>query len=219
MALPPPDPREKLRDLARTQRVSLAKLSEMIGRNPSYLHQFVTRGSPRRLDESDRRTLAEFFGVGEVALGGTKEKSYKPARKAVQRQDWAEIPRLSLGASAGAGSVPAEEVPAGSFRFSRRWLREQGLDAGKLSAISVEGDSMEPLLRNGDEILVDQTERAFRDGVHVVRLGDALLVKRVASAGQGRYALVSDNKAYPPLDVGADEIDIVGRVVWKAGRV
>lgn len=214
-----PEPREKLLTLSREQGVSLARLSEMIGRNPSYLHQFITRGSPRRLEENDRRTLAQFFGVKETALGAVKDNSYNPAKRRGFGGDWTEVPRLSLGASAGPGAVPADEVPTDSFRFSRRWLRQQGLDGSKLSAIVVEGDSMEPLLRNGDEILVDRTQQPFRDGVHVVRLGDALLVKRVASAGPGRFALLSDNKAYPPVDVAGEEIEIIGRVVWKAGRV
>jgi len=78
---------------------------------------------------------------------------------------------------------------------------------------------MEPLLRDGDEILVDRSLRAFRDGVHVVRRGDTVLVKRVASAGQGRLALLSQNLAYPPVEVAADEVEIIGRVVWKGGRV
>ena len=212
-------PREKLLTLAREQGVSLARLSEMIGRNPSYLHQFITRGSPRRLEENDRKTLAEFFGVKETVLGALKDKSYSKAKAQRFAGEWLDVPRLALGASAGPGAVPAEEAASDSFRFSRRWLRQQGLDGGSLSAIAVEGDSMEPLLRNGDEILVDRAQRPFRDGVHVVRLGDALLVKRVASVGQGRFALVSDNKAYPPLDVAVEDIEIIGRVVWKAGRV
>lgn len=213
-----PDPRARLLALSREHDASLARLSDMIGRNPSYLHQFITRGSPRRLEENDRRSLAEFFGVPETELGAAQEKSYAAA-PAGSMQDWAKVPRLSLGASAGSGSVPAEEEASDTFRFSRRWLREQGLDGSKLSAITVEGDSMYPILRDGDEVLVDRADRPFRDGIHVVRLGDALLVKRIASLGFGRYALISENKVYPPLDVAADEIEIIGRVVWKGGKV
>ena len=98
-------------------------------------------------------------------------------------------------------------------------LREQGLEGAQLSAITVEGDSMEPLLRDGDEILVDRAPRAFRDGVHVVRLGETVMVKRVASQGAGRFALLSQNLAYPPIEVGGEEFSIIGRVVWKSGRI
>ena len=68
-------------------------------------------------------------------------------------------------------------------------------------------------------MLVDCREQPFRDGVHVVRLDELLLVKRVASKGGGRYSLLSQNLAYPPIDVGAKDFDIIGRVVWKSGRV
>jgi phage repressor protein C with HTH and peptisase S24 domain len=78
---------------------------------------------------------------------------------------------------------------------------------------------MEPLLHDGDEILVDRAQRTLRDGIHVVRLGDALLVKRLAAAGPGRATLLSQNYAYPPVEVALDELEIVGRVVWKSGRL
>ena len=214
------DGRERLLELAQASGASLSSLSNMIGRNPSYLQQFIRKGSPRKLEEQDRRTLASFFGVAESELGAPeialKEKSYNTQRKLT---DWIEVPRLDIGASAGPGALPDAESPFDAFRFSRRWLTEHGLDGADLSAITVEGDSMEPLLRDGDEILVDRSPRPFRDGVHVVRLGDTLMVKRVASAGGGRLALLSQNMAYPPVEVGADEIEIIGRVVWKGGRI
>ena len=88
-----------------------------------------------------------------------------------------------------------------------------------LSAIAVAGDSMEPTLRDGDEILVDRAPRALRDGVHVVRAGDSLLVKRLDLGRPGRIALISDNPAYPPIELAPGEVEIVGRVVWKSGRL
>ena len=78
---------------------------------------------------------------------------------------------------------------------------------------------MEPLLRAGDEVLVDRSDRPFRDGIHVVRLEDTLLVKRVAAQGGGRLSLLSQNLAYPPIEVEAGNIEIIGRVVWKSGRL
>ena len=217
------NPRDRLLELARREGASLTGLSEMIGRNPTYLQQFIRKGSPRRLEERDRRVLAGFFGVDEGELGGegsaTEEKSYVPRRRLPLDGAWIDVPRLALAASAGPGAAVAGEEPFDAFRFSRRWLREQGLDGAMLSAITVEGDSMEPLLRAGDEVLVDRRPQPFRDGIHVVRMGETLLVKRVAALGGGRFALLSQNLAYPPQEVGAEEIELVGRVVWKSGRV
>lgn len=197
----------------------MAALSELLGRNPSYLQQFIRKGSPRKLEEQDRATLARFLGIEEGELRETQENSYVKAHGRRETSDWLEVPRLDLGASAGPGRVAGAEAAFDTFRFSRRWLEEQGLARSQLSAIRVEGDSMEPLLNDGDEILVDCSARPFRDGIHVVRLGETLMVKRVASAGAGRLALLSQNFAYPPVEVAADEVTIIGRVVWKGGRV
>ena len=205
--------REKLAELVRDRGSSYAALSRMIGRNSSYLQQYVTKGSPRKLEEEDRRKLAQFFGVAESSLGAVEDKSY------VATGDWVDVPRLSLEASAGPGAVGAAEMPFDTFRFSRRWLREQGLDPAMLSAIRVLGDSMDPLLRDGDEILVDRTPRPFREGVHVVRLGEALLVKLLQAVPPDHLRLVSRNADYNPVEVAMADVDIVGRVVWKGGRL
>lgn len=206
--------RERLLALANARGVSLAGLSEMIGRNSSYLQQFIRRGSPRKLEERDRRILAQSLGVDESELGAEEEvSSQRP------RGDWIEVPRLAVGAAAGPGALAGDERAFDSFRFSRRWLRDQGLSGAQLSAIRVEGDSMEPLLHDGDEILVDRAQRSVRDGIHVVRLGDALMVKRLSPAGQGRAMLLSQNYAYPPIEVALGDLEIVGRVVWKSGRM
>lgn len=205
--------RARLVELTEKSRTSLASLSAMLGRNPSYLQQFVRKGSPRKLEEADRRRLAEFFGVDEVELGADPVMSSKR-----EFDDFVAVPRLALDASAGPGAFSAEEISFDSSRFSRRWLREMGLEGADLTAIRVEGDSMEPLLRSGDEIFVDRNKRAG-EGVHVVRIGDVLHVKQIQASAPGRIALISANEAYSPIELAREEIEIIGRVVWKGGRI
>ena len=217
-------PRARLLELSQERGVSLSSLSEMLDRNASYLQQFIRKGSPRKLEEGDRYMLAQFFGIDDSELVTeslmVKEKSYTlPIQVRPQTGEYVDVPRLAIGASAGPGALPGAEDAFDAFKFSRRWLEEQGLEGAQLSAIQVEGDSMEPLLNDGDEILVDQRAQPFRDGVHVVRLGETLMVKRVAQAGAGRYALLSQNLAYPPVEIAASEVDVIGRVVWKGGRI
>jgi hypothetical protein len=217
------NPRARLLAVAEERGVSLAALSALIGRNTTYLQQFVRKGSPRRLEERDRRTLAEFLGVAEDELGAPEFRTAATSSglhgKYTINQDWLDIPRLAIGASAGTGTFAATEAPIGAFRFSSRWLRGQGFEPAMLSAIVVEGDSMEPLLRDGDEILVDRTPRPLRDGVHVIRVGEALLVKRVQTGVPGRLILESANPAYRPIELAPDEVAVIGRVVWKSGRL
>ena len=215
--------RARLVALAAERGISLSALSALIGRNTTYLQQFVRKGSPRKLEETDRRTLAEFFGVPESDLGAPERGGALAGAIAAPRTrpvaEWADIPRLPLGASAGPGALAAEEIPSGALRFSNRWLKGQGLAAQMLSVIEVEGDSMEPTLRDGDEILVDRTQRPMRAGIHVIRLDDVLLVKRLEPGPAGTLRVISDNPAYPRMERALADITIIGRVVWKGGRL
>lgn len=206
--------RSRLQDMARDRGSSLAELSRLLGRNPAYLQQYVARGSPRHLDEPDVRKIAEFLGIGVAEIA---TRPVGPSLAAAEH-DWREIPRLPLDASAGPGAFGAQEIPYDTIRFTRRWLREMGLEGADLSAIRVEGDSMEPLLRSGDEIFVDRHKRGG-EGVFVVRIGDALHVKQIRASQAGTIALISANDAYPPLELPRDEVEVIGRVVWKGGRV
>lgn len=208
--------RQKLLDLAEERAVSLSSLSRLIGKNPSYLQQFLKKGSPKKLEENDRAILAQFFGVAESDLKGAQEKSYNSATSG---QQWVVVPRLSLQASAGPGATVGDESAIGSFHFSQRWLRDQGLQSSRLSTIVVRGDSMEPTLRDGDEIMIDHQRARVRDGIHVVRLDGVLMVKRLATSGIGQFTLISDNPAYPPIPCIPADVEVVGRAVWKSGRL
>ena len=212
------NPRVRLLELVSEHGASLSGLSELIGRNQTYLQQFIRKGSPRKLEETDRRTLARFFGVAESELGAPEDFSSAAPEKR-NRSEWVDVPRLALGASAGPGALAGEEAAIGAFRFGARWMREQGLVPAMLSSIVVAGDSMEPTLRDGDEILVDRSPRAWRDGIHVVRAGDALLVKRLDTGRPGTLALVSDNPAYRVIELPPEDVQVIGRVVWKSGRL
>lgn len=216
--------RDRLVELADGRGVSLSALSKLIGRNTTYLQQFIKKGSPRKLEENDRRTLAQFFGVDESQLGApdSEDKSY-PAAK-MPRQSWIAVPRLALGASAGAGALADDDAPVGHLGFSEGWLREMGLTPHALTALSVAGDSMDPTLSDGDEILVARADAQFggrlRDGIHVIRRDGTLLVKRLLFEREGRVSVISDNKAYPSdADVPLDDVEVLGRVVWKGGRI
>jgi hypothetical protein len=209
--------RIELERLSRERRVEYAALSRLLGRNPAYIQQFLKRGSPRALDADDRRKLAQFFGVDEEVLGG-------PARSAVNRDALIEIPLFDVRASAGHGAMAEVEAHDARFGFDARWLKR--LTASRpnsLSVIRVDGDSMEPTLSDGDEVMVDlsDTINRLRDGIYVIRSDDTLLVKRVALGPQGRQiSIVSDNSAYPSWpDVDRRSIHLVGRVLWFGRKV
>lgn len=186
---------------------SLAALSRMIGRNPAYLQQFVKRGTPRRLDEAARRHLAAFFGVEESVLGG-------PDRAA----DMVAIRRIDADAAAGPGGLVEDDRVIGEERIDPRVAARLGAAPGALTMITARGESMEPLIHDGDALFVDTGDRRLssRPGLFVLRLDGALLVKRVARIGFEVH-IASDNPAAAPIAaVRADKVEIIGRVVRLA---
>jgi phage repressor protein C with HTH and peptisase S24 domain len=50
--------------------LNMAEVSSAIGRNPTYLHQFMKRGVPAELHERERMKLAEILKVSEDELRG-----------------------------------------------------------------------------------------------------------------------------------------------------
>lgn len=206
------DSREALERLIQEQGVSYTGLSRLLGRNVSYVQQFIRKGSPRQLDERDRAILARFFGVDEQVLGG-------PSRRSGPVVELVQIPILEVEASAGHGALAELEAKSAQFGFDEGWLRKlTASNASKLSIIKVTGDSMEPTLNDGDEVMVDLADgqTRLRDGIYVLRMDDALNVKRVAIEPKGRQiSVVSDNPAYPSWNgLERRTINIVGRVLW-----
>ncbi len=195
------DPRARLRALAASRGDSLSALSAMLGRNAAYLQQFVTRGSPRRLDADDRRRLADYFGVDEVELG------------AEQGRDAFILPRLDIAASAGPGTFVDGEIVLGAAAIDPALAARLGLREGQAAIVRVRGDSMEPGLIDGDLIVVDRARRMpdARGAVFVLRIDDAVMVKRIHRARDGLH-IVSDNPASPPIPDGT--VEVIGRVVW-----
>jgi SOS-response transcriptional repressor LexA len=208
------DPREALDRLIAANGDDYAGLSKLVNRNAAYIQQFIKRGSPKRLPEKERGILARYFGVDERILGGLATS----ARKFGMRT----IPKLDIGASAGPGAINDAEALAGKIGFDEKWLRKLAADPGQLSLIRVDGDSMLPTLNNGDDIRVDSSAAsgALRDGIHVIRMDDALMVKRLAKGPAGRLSVLSDNPSYPDWpDVDGKTVTVIGRVVWAGRRL
>jgi len=208
------DPRIILEKLCAERGEDFAGLSRMLGRNAAYIQQYVRRGVPKRLKEDERRKLARYFAVSEAMLGGPPEIA--------AREGLVAINRTAVRASAGPGAIVSEEAGRPYFAFDERWLKAlTGSPSDKLSIIRVEGDSMAPTLNPGDDILVDlaDCEERLRDGIYVLRIDDALVVKRIALHPiGGRVTVQSDNPAYPDWpDCDLGNLNCIGRVIW-AGR-
>lgn len=133
------------------------------------------------------------------------------------------IAHAGVRPSMGGGAVVLDEheVPGRAYHFRRSWIK-QGLKASpsQLRIMTVEGDSMEPTLLDGDTVLVDMTRRSPNPpGIFVLDDGMGLVAKRlqhVPNSDPPAVRVISDNKHYPEYERTAGEINIVGRIRWFA---
>ncbi len=218
-------PRLVLERLARERGDDYSALSRLIGRNAAYIQQFIKRGTPKRLAERDRRILAEYYAVDEQMLGAPAEKQSRknPSFGGLPGADMVAVSQYAVNASAGPGALTGEEQELSQIAFPVRWLRRLAGDPAALSIITVSGDSMEPTLSDGDEILVSSGDGAerLRDGIYVLRVDNALIVKRIAmNPASRRFTIKSDNADYPDWpDCDLDSVEVIGRVVWAGRRL
>ncbi len=204
-------PRVVLDGLIARSHDDYSSISKLIGRNSAYIQQFIKRGTPRVLNEIDRGVIARYFGIDETLLGA-------PAHQG-KAKGLIQIAIYDLYASAGAGSFQETEAVMGCIGFDRSWLHKlTSSDPARLSLIRVTGDSMTPTLLDGDLVLVDFAviEAKPRDGIHVVRMGETLHIKRIAAHFRNDHiSLTSDNPMYPTWsDLDRQSVYIVGRVLW-----
>lgn len=134
------------------------------------------------------------------------------------------LPRFELKPSAGRGrvAVPDEVLePSELISFSREWLRRLGVDPDFAHLLVAIGDSMEPLIRDGDMMLVNRKIRMIETaGIYVVGIAGMVVVKRAFLRRDGSLVLKSENSIYPDEVVPYEDLHTVtieGRVRW-AGR-
>lgn len=220
------DPRAELEKLIREHGEDYASLSRMIGRNPAYIQQFIKRGTPQRLSEEDRSRLASYFRIAEDRLGGRAAPVARDVNEAGGRTaDILRVPRVEISASAGPGKIAEIEPQGPPVAFDGPMLREiAGASLAELSIIRVSGDSMEPTLADGDDILVDLAISADppREGIYVIRFDDMLMVKRLVADDDAsrRFIIRSDNPRHADIgDYDPASLRLIGRVLWAGRRL
>lgn len=180
------------------------------------LHWIGTGEGPRRID-------------GVVDLAGSPPAVDAIGRagrpdEAVVVGDFVYIPRYDVRAAAGAGGLVDRERFIGRIAMRADFIRGQGYSPAQLAACELGGDSMEPTLRDGELLMIDLRANApTAEGIHLLRLGEVLLVKRLQVRPDGGLTIISDNEArYPRLVIEKDrlhEVSVIGRVVWHAGTL
>lgn len=182
-------------------------------------------------------------GLGEMLLDTSKQAEAKHAwlvtelatmtggggpSARVERSGYVLIPRYEVAAAAGNGTAVGdnEEKVVEHIAFKREWLhRVLGANPADLVLLTSRGDSMHNRIHDGDLLLVDRSEPKLRSGnpIYAFTFDGLLYVKRLQRRLDGAVVVTSDNdEIYPPETIAAEraaDLNIIGRVLWNAGRV
>lgn len=217
----------------------LKNASLAIGRNAAYLHQYLYRGTPKVLPEDAREALAAHLGIEDSVIrppdaAGTQAVAVveaaapvAAARRRVRQsvEGFAAVAELDVRASAGPGAVnDGLEDAKATWLFPDPVVRHEfRARPDDLRVITLDGDSMEPMLSSGDRILLDTSQRVpVPPGIFVIWDGMGIVAKRVEHVPNSeppKVVLRSVNPEYQTYERQADEVNIIGRVIWAARKL
>lgn len=124
----------------------------------------------------------------------------------------ATLPMLGMAQAGQDGFFDDAGLPVGDG-----WEQTELPRAGdSLLSLRISGDSMVPLYREGDRIIVDREASDVRKGDRVVvrTTGGETLAKEVAGLTARAVTLASVNPAYGPRTVSRKDIVWIGRILW-----
>ncbi|KGJ92140.1 S24 family peptidase [Colwellia psychrerythraea] len=161
------------------------------------------------------------FDIDQIVIGHKSPKKDLGTVKADSPKNdilFIDVPELSLHASAGHGAEILTEESDKSLIFKKEWINAHRLQNKDLVMIHAKGDSMEPSITCGDELLIDKNPMdRFVDGIYIIRIDKDLFVKRLRKRLTGAIDIISDNPAYPNEtidDSNSDLLHVIGKVVW-----
>ncbi|PIE67843.1 MAG: transcriptional regulator [Deltaproteobacteria bacterium] len=126
------------------------------------------------------------------------------------------VPKVQARLCAGAGSFEIGAQIDEHYSFQSAWLHRKG-SKDQMVLMDVFGNSMSPEIKDGDTVLIDQSQtRIYAGTVYAVGVEDTIMVKRIEKHPR-KLVLLSDNKEYAPIYLADDEMDrvrIIGKVLW-----
>lgn len=199
------------------KKLSAAAASKLAVGHPALIKNFrMVRGSEKRYNVSALQKLAPVLGL-EFYFGPPRDTTPELVTT-IASEDFTPITVHTAEASAGPGLLNPEEDRIGTLAFKRTWLTQIGLNPSKASILRVKGDSMEPTVKDGAIVLIDeQKTKPEKNHIYAFIEDGELRVKRLDVIEGKVLTISSDNKDYQPevrINSDMNKLRILGRVVW-----
>jgi len=211
---------EKLRAAVRRSGLAVTEVAGRVPVSPQALHAYFLGTKTPTLATVVR--LAEVLGVPVSRLLEGQPESVQADASQTQidralhraRQRTAPVPGITelpvLGYIRAGPMSEIEQQDEGVLRLPEAFAGDADY------ALRIEGDSMEPTLREGEYVAVHRQHTAEDGDIVVARVGSELVLKRLRRSPHG-VTLQSDNTAYAAIPTSDGELEIEGVVMcsWR----
>ncbi len=134
------------------------------------------------------------------------------------------IKEYEIKFACGDGFTPTYEEITSSIpaAYRRSWFASKGVKPENCKRFKIYGCSMEPLLYDGDTVMVDLSDTEVRaNRVYALIINDELKVKRLVPLLKGGLVVKSDNPEVKDEEFSKDDttdyIKILGKVIDRSG--
>ncbi len=187
-----------------------------------YLRAVVRTDDKRTVPNIERaKTICDALDL-EFYIG--RPRSTEPTSE-IDGERFATVARFEASAAAGDGHINLDDDPVDHLAFSQNWLLQNGIRPDTCFLITVRGDSMAPVISDGDLVMIDRRKTAITSGqVYVFNQpGDGTRIKRLELVPGAALIIRSDNPdqdRYPPEYYIGDDMNhiaasVLGQVIWS----
>lgn len=206
----------RLKNEMKKRGVTSARLATEADVKTSFIYDVIS-GKSTNPSTVKLARVADSLGISLKSLVETGEPSSAPPSHSA---DYLAIPRLTVDTSRPETTIvtlPAEQP----FLFSKTWVSQHlKIDPGHLRLLQIAGDSMEPVLCHGDQVLIDTSStHPTPPGIFIIYDGYGLTPKRLellTHTDTPRIRALSENPHYSIYEKSVLDMRIIGRVVWFA---
>lgn len=194
--------------------------------HPSVTNWF--NGKTKELAASNAIKAAIFLGVSTEWLTTGKGNMNDGIVSALHDEDdvptgFIEIPEYRVECGCGDRATPTFEEVSDAKRAVYRvdWFVDHAVSAKNCRRLKVTGDSMAPILFDGDSILCDCAPQQIVSGkIYAFCFGDSVRVKRLYTKLNGGLTVHSENPQEKDEEISPEEMSqfyLIGRVIDRSG--
>lgn len=185
-----------------------------------------------------QQQLADVLKIRQTAISGRAQRNskfsdeeikaieahYGVSLAKVSDDDSVILEHIHINPSCGRGTVVLDEPDVTPIRIGREIIQSVwGINNPKdLKIFKAQGDSMEPVIEDGNLLLVNTARNDVNNGgIYLLTINNDWFVKRVRKRLTGELDIISDNAHYPVETFNTNsfaDVNVIGRVIKNLSK-